>query len=134
MKTNTLPLRLRGGVISSSDDSITIGSRLDVSGARRFARAVARLAEREPAHVVIDLSRTRAVDSSGFGALMSGLRKLSESGATPIVVCANSSVRRLMDFAGIARTFAVVDRVTDARKMLSRATAEQTAATRAIAS
>jgi len=127
MKTNTLPLGLRNGVISASDDSITIGSRLDVSGARRFARAVTRIAGRKPAHAVIDLSRTRMVDSSGFGALVSGLKRLNEHGATPIVVCANSSVRRLMDFAGISRTFTIVDRMSDARKMLSQAAAHHTA-------
>lgn len=127
MKTNTLPIGLRKGVISASDDSITIGSSLDVSGARRFSRAVTRIAERKPAHAVIDLSRTTTVDSSGFGALVSGLKRLNEHGATPIVVCANSSVRRLMDFAGISRSFAIVDRLSVARKMLSQAAADLTA-------
>lgn len=128
MKTNTLPLRLRNGVISTSDDSITIGSRLDIAGARQFARAVTRIAGRGPKHAIIDLSRTRTVDSSGFGALVSGLKRLSEHGATPIVICANSSVRRLMDFAGLARSFAIVDRMSDARKILSQAAADQTEA------
>jgi anti-sigma B factor antagonist len=128
MKTNTLPLRLRNGVIKASDDSITIGSHFDVSGARQFARAVARVAKAKPSYAIIDLSRTREVDSSGFGALVSGLRRLGEHGAKPIVVCANSSVRRLMDFAGIARAFTIVDRVSEARHVIAKAAADETAA------
>ena len=118
MKTNTLPLRLRNGAISASADTITIGSRFDVANTRQFARAVARMAERKPPYAVLDLSRTRSLDSSGFGALVSGLKRLNESGTTPIVVCANSSVRRLMDFAGLARSFAIVDRMRDARSIM----------------
>lgn len=124
MKTNTLPLRLRNGVIKATDDSITIGSHFDVSGSRQFARAVVRLAKRKPRYAIVDLSRTRDVDSSGFGALVSGLKRLNEDGAQPIVVCANSSVRRLMDFAGIARSFSVVDRMSDARQLIAKAAAE----------
>jgi anti-sigma B factor antagonist len=120
MKANTLTLRLRNGVIRASDDSITIGSRFDLSGSRQFARAIARLAERKPNRPIIDLSRTRSVDSSGFGALVSGLRRLGESGSQPIVVCPNSSVRRLMDFAGVARSFTIVDRIGEARKLSAR--------------
>ena len=117
MKANTIPLRLRNGVIRASADSITVGSRFDLSGSRQFARAIARLLSHETARPIIDLSRTRSIDSSGFGALVSGLRRLSESGSRPIVVCTNSSVRRLMDFAGVARSFTVVDRLSDARKL-----------------
>jgi anti-anti-sigma factor len=124
MKANTLPLRLRNGVIRASENSITIGSRFDLSGSRQFSRAIARLIQREPLRPIIDLSRTRSIDSSGFGALVSGLRRLGESGCQPVVVCANSSVRRLMDFAGVGRSFAVVDRLSDARKLLAPGASE----------
>jgi anti-anti-sigma factor len=125
MKPNTLPLRLRNGVVRLSQESITIGSRFDLSGSRQFTRAIARLAKRNIARPIIDLSRTRNIDSSGFGALVLGLRRLAESGSRPIVVCANSSVRRLMDFAGLARSFAVVDRLGDARKLIACENADQ---------
>lgn len=124
MKTNTLPMRLRNGAIASTADTITIGSRFDISLARQFGRALARLIERKARHAVIDLSRTRAIDSSGFGALVSGLRKLSQGGTQVILVCSNSSVRRLMDFAGLTRTFVVVERISEARRRLVDATAQ----------
>jgi anti-anti-sigma factor len=120
MKTDTLPLRLRNGVIKTSDELVIIGSRFDLTGSRQFARAIGRLVHRKAIRPIIDMSRTRSVDSSGFGALMAGLRRLAENGSQPIVVSANSSVRRLMDFAGVGRSFAVVDRLTDARKLVAR--------------
>ncbi len=107
-----------------SGDSIAVGSSLDVSSARSFARAIARLAQRRPSYVIVDMSKTKAVDSSGFGSLISGLKKLNEAGATPLVVCSDPSVRRLMDFAGVTRMVTIVDRVSDARRALAEATAD----------
>jgi anti-sigma B factor antagonist len=121
MKTNALPLRLRNGAVSTAADTLVVGARLDLAGARQFGRAVARLAQRRLPYAVVDLSRTKTVDSSGFGALVSGLKRLQEGGTTPIVVCANSSVRRLMDFAGLSRTFTVVERLRDARAIIGNA-------------
>jgi stage II sporulation protein AA (anti-sigma F factor antagonist) len=124
MKNNTLPLPLRKGTTMTSSDTIAVGSSLDVSSARGFARAIARLAQRRLSHVIVDMSKTKAVDSSGFGSLISGLKKLNEAGATPLVVCSDPSVRRLMDFAGVARMFTIVDRASDARRALAEATAD----------
>ena len=124
MKTNTLPLQLRRGAISASADAIAVGPHLDASSARRFARAVSRLADRRLSHVIVDMSKTQSVDSSGFGSLISGLKKLTDAGSTPLVVCSNPSVRRLMDFAGVTRMFRVVDRVSEARRALELATAQ----------
>lgn len=124
MKTNTLPLRLRNGAISASADTITVGASLDVSSARQFARAITRVTQGRPSHVIVDMSKTRTVDSSGFGSLVAGLRKLGEFGATPLVVCSNSAVRRLMDFAGVARMTTVVDHMSEARRTLAEATAD----------
>ena len=79
---------------------------------------------RRPTHVIVDMSKMRNFDSSGFGALISGLKKFSDAGAIPVVVCKQSSVRRLMDFAGVSRTFTVVDTMTEARRTLADATAD----------
>jgi anti-anti-sigma factor len=123
MKT-TLTLPLRRAAKDASADAIAVGPQLDASSARSFSRAVSRFADRRLSHVIIDMSKTRSVDSSGFGSLISGLKKLTDAGSTPIVVCSNPSVRRLMDFAGVTRMFRVVDRVSEARRALVLASAE----------
>jgi anti-anti-sigma factor len=124
MKMNMLSLRLRNGAIGASKDTISVEASWDVSSARQFARAITRMAQRRPSHVIIDMSKTRTVDSFGFGSLVAGLKKLGESGATPLVVCSNPTVRRLMDFARIARTITMFDRVSDARRALIERTAD----------
>ncbi|MBV8163434.1 MAG: STAS domain-containing protein [Candidatus Eremiobacteraeota bacterium] len=120
MKLRTIPLR-RSAL--AQPETIAIGVSFDVTGARRFARSVTRLAQRHPASVIVDMSQTQSVDSSGFGSLISGLKKLDDAGATSYVVCANPAVRRLMDFTGVSRMFAVVDRLSDARHAIEQATA-----------
>ncbi len=124
MKIDTLPRKQRRATKSVAPDAISIGSTLDASGTRGFSRAISRLAARRLPHVIVDMSKTQTVDSSGFGSLISGLKKLNDAGSTPVVVCSNPSVRRLMDFAGVSRMFAVVDRMNDARRALELATAE----------
>ncbi len=119
-----LTMRLRKRAIPVSTDTISVGARFDAGSTRRFARAISRMADRHPAHAIIDMSKTSDVDSSGFGSLVSGLKKLGAAGITPVVVCTNVHVRRLMDFAGVARMFTVVDRMSDARRVLAAATAE----------
>ena len=124
MKTKTLPLQLRRGATIAPPDTISVGATFDAGGARRFARSVARTVQRRPLSVIVDMSHTQSVDSSGFGALISGLKKLDDAGATPYVVCSNPSVRRLMDFTGVSRMFAIVDRLSDAHQAQELATAE----------
>jgi anti-anti-sigma regulatory factor len=85
MKTNMLPLRFRNGAIGASKDTISVGASLDVSSARQFARAITRMAQRRPSHVIIGRSKTRTVDSFDFGSLVAGLKNLGESGATPLL-------------------------------------------------
>ena len=97
---------------------------MDVSSARRFGRAVSRMIDRRPSHVIVDMSKLQNFDSSGFGSLISGLKKFVEAGATPVVVCKHPSVRRLMDFAGVSHTFTIVGTMTDARRMLAESTAD----------
>ena len=127
MKLNAALLERQPRAITSSLDTITVNGRLDSSCAKQFGRAVARLADNRTPFVIIDMTRTKAVDSSGFGALIAGFRKLAEYGAAAVVVCSNPTVRRLFDFTGVARMITIVDRLREARRLAA-------AQTRALAS
>ena len=70
------------------------------------------------------MSKLQNFDSSGFGSLITGLKKFNEAGATPVVVCKHSSLRRLMDFAGVSRMFTIVTTMTDARRALADSSAD----------
>lgn len=96
-----------------------VGERLDAQSAKRFARSMTRLIESGSRECIIDLSKTEAVDSSGFGSLIAAVRKIGDIGGVVAIVCNNVTVRRLFEIAGLTRFVAVVARVEDARVLLS---------------
>jgi len=100
-------------------DQILVGQRLDAQSAKRFARSMARLVESGSRECIIDLTKTEAVDSSGFGSLIAAVRKIGDIGGVVAIVCNNATVRRLFEVAGLTRFVPVVSRVEDARLLLS---------------
>ncbi len=113
--------RFTRGAASLLDDRIEIvevGSRLVASNAKRFARSMARMLGRTSVLCIIDMSDVEVVDSSGFGSLISAVRKVEEGGGAAAVVCTNPTVRRLFEVAGVTRIVPVVTRIADARAIL----------------
>ena len=100
-------------------DHVLVGERLDAQSAKRFARSMTRLVESGSRECIIDLTKTEAVDSSGFGSLIAAVRKIGDIGGVVAIVCNNATVRRLFEVAGLTRFVPVVSRVEDARILLS---------------
>ena len=59
--------------------------------------------------VAIDLPPTEFCDSTGLGVLIGARRRLSDSGGSIVVVCANPRIRKLLDLTGL-------DKVLDVRE------------------
>jgi stage II sporulation protein AA (anti-sigma F factor antagonist) len=114
--------RFTRGAVSLLDDRIEIvrvGSRLVASNAKRFGRSMLRLLQHRSAVLcIIDMSDVEVVDSSGFGSLISAVRKVEEAGGAAAVVCTNPTVRRLFEVAGVTRIVPVVPHLADARTIL----------------
>ena len=102
-------------------DAITVGRRLDAESAKRFARSMSKLVESGSRECIIDLSQTDAVDSSGFGSLVAAVRKVGDLGGVVAIVCADATLRRLFEIAGLTRLVPVVHQREDARLLLSAA-------------
>jgi len=100
-------------------DAIEVGQRLDAQNAKRFARSMTKLIDSGMRECIIDLTKTEAVDSSGFGSLVAAVRKIGELGGAVAIVCKDATVRRLFEVAGLTRIVPVVNRVEDARHILS---------------
>ena len=98
---------------------VRVGTHLDTTNAKRFARSMARLADRPSALCIIDMSDIDVVDSSGFGSLISAVRKIEEAGGAAAVVCTNPTIRRLFEVAGVTRVVPVVSRLADAQTILT---------------
>jgi anti-anti-sigma factor len=103
----------------NAGDAISVGRRLDGETAKRFARSMNKLVESGSRECIIDMSATEAVDSSGFGSLVAAVRKIGDVGGAVAIVCANDTVRRLFEIAGLTRLVPVVGRIEDARAIVS---------------
>ncbi len=114
MKTKTIPLRSAARLMPPPD-TVTVGPRFDAASVKTFTRDVGRIALRREPTVIIDMSETKAISSSGFGSLISALRKLADAGSAVVVVSPSISIRRLFDFAGIARMVVIVESLSAAR-------------------
>lgn len=99
-----------------------ICTRLDASNARRITRWIARSVDRGTRKCIIDVSSVEAVDSSGFGSLVAAARRLQDVGGLVVVVCSQSTLRRLFEIAGLTRILPVVDRLEKANAILFDAT------------
>ena len=111
--------RRRGRPAVIPSDRIQVGERLDAQSAKRFARSMTKLVESGSRECIIDLTQTKAVDSSGFGSLIAAVRKIGDIGGGVAIVCNNATVRRLFEIAGLTRLVPIVARVEDARVLLS---------------
>ena len=99
-------------------ETVQVGTRLIASNAKRFGRSMLRLVQHSAVLCIIDMSEVEVVDSSGFGSLISAIRKVEEAGGAAAIVCTNPTVRRLFEVAGITRIVPVVTQVADARTIL----------------
>lgn len=100
-------------------DAIAVGQRLDAQTAKRFARSMQKLVESGSRECIIDLSDTKAVDSSGFGSLVAAVRKIGDIGGVVAIVCSDPTVRRLFEIAGLSRLVPIVPHVDDARRLMT---------------
>jgi anti-anti-sigma factor len=115
MNGKTAVLAVRRAIHAA--DTISVGRSLDSSVARRLTRSVARLIEAGARRCTIDLSAVESADSSGFGALVTALRKLEEGGVHAVVVCADSRIQKLCELAEVGRLAPVVKRTEEARRL-----------------
>ncbi len=76
---------------------------LDMVAAPQFKALVASIVMGEHAGVVVDLSAVEFVDSSGLGALISGLRTCREAGSEFRIAAATSQVLAVLELTSIDR-------------------------------
>jgi anti-sigma B factor antagonist len=68
--------------------------------------------------VVLDLSRTWFIDSSGLGALIGGVRRIREHGGRVVVASCRPGVERLLRVVGFDRVVPMVHDLDEARAAL----------------
>ena len=82
---------------------VTIDGRLIASGAPLLRRAVEDLIGDGTARVVVDLSRTEFIDSSGLGALIGGLKRTRVAGGDLRLAAVPDAVRSVLRLTNLDR-------------------------------
>ncbi|MFH1116726.1 MAG: STAS domain-containing protein [Pseudomonadota bacterium] len=95
---------------------ITTDERLDAVVAPQLKDTVNKLAERSEAKLVIDLEKTRFIDSSGCGALVASLRALIKSSGDMKIANPSPQAKTLFQLTRLHRVFEIFDDLDGAVK------------------
>jgi anti-sigma B factor antagonist len=88
--------------------------RLNMVAAPRLRSLVRELVDDGSARVVVDLSRTEFVDSSGLGALISGLKTTRMAGGDLRIAAPGAQVRTVLELTNLSRVLRPRDDVASA--------------------
>lgn len=105
-----------GGTTTYEGGIAVIGApaRLTMANAAELRATIAEAIERSP-RVVIDLEGTAFIDSSGLGALVSGLKTARHAGGDLRLAAAGEQVRTVLSLTNLDRILRPHPSVADAR-------------------
>jgi anti-sigma B factor antagonist len=80
---------------------------LDVSIAPHLRAEVHRVVDNDQRHVLVDLSETRFIDSTGMGALVGALKATRNLGGRLELILDDTKVMKVLRIAGLASVFVI---------------------------
>lgn len=86
---------------------IKLSGELDAYTSGRFREVMIETLENGCAHLVISLADVEYVDSSGLGALVGGLKRVSERKGRLVLVGARPQVRKVFEITGLEKVFPI---------------------------
>lgn len=84
---------------------ITVSGEIHVSTAPEFSRRLDAAIARGKTGLVLDLSPTEFIDSTGLSVLLNGLRRVTRQRGRMALVCSNPTVLRLFEITRLDSTF-----------------------------
>lgn len=93
---------------------MSLAGEVDVYTAPDFKRQLAEAIDGGCEHVVVDLSAVEFMDSSGLGALVSGLSRIKERDGTIRIAAARETILKVFKITGLDRVFPLYDEVGQA--------------------
>ena len=88
--------------------------RLNMVAAPRLRSLIAQMVEGGTARVVVDLSSTESMDSSGLGALISGLKTARQAGGDLRIACLGPQVSTVLRLTNLDRVLRPYESVAEA--------------------
>ena len=98
------------------DESVVIRpqGRLNLLAAPRLREVVAQSVQTGRSHIVVDLSGTTFMDSSGLGALVAGLKSARQGGGNLRIACLTPQVEMVLKLTNLDRVLRPYASVEDA--------------------
>jgi len=93
---------------------VRVSGRLDITKAETFERSVVDRLSKEPADIVINLSRVTYMSSSGIGALLAVFRFIGGKEKKMAICEVSPVVKKLLDVVEIGQIFKIFDHEDDA--------------------
>jgi anti-anti-sigma factor len=91
--------------VDASTHLITVSGEIHVSTASEFSRRLNAVIARGKTGLVLDLSPTEFIDSTGLSVLLNSLRKVTRQRGRMALVCTNPTVLRLFEITRLDTTF-----------------------------
>ena len=110
-------IRLETGLLEVGGIKVLdVAGEIDVYTAPQFKDAVNNIINSGEKHLVINMARVTYMDSSGFGTLLSAIKRLRPQGGTVNLVQCNSAIDRILRITRLNTVFTTFDDVSDAVK------------------
>ena len=93
---------------------VAVAGEIDVAAAPRLREALIASAAEGHKRVVVDLRATEFLDSTGLGALVTGLKRIRAQGGEMRVVCTAPRVCKVFEITSLDRVLSLFDTVEEA--------------------
>lgn len=119
------PVRLGGGNLEgirletefkdvNGRQVLGVKGEIDVYTAPQFKEAVDKMVNAGQKHLLIDMSGVRYMDSSGFGALLSAMKRLKPDGGTISLINVSGPIDRILRITRLNQVFATYSSLDEA--------------------
>ena len=91
--------------------TVAVTGEIDVATSPALRRALHRMLDEGTSRIVVDLSRTTFIDSSGLGVLVGALKRLREDDGNDTIVLTGlqDPVRKVFEITGLTALFNIQD-------------------------
>ena len=86
---------------------VAVTGEIDLFTAPEFKQRVSAPIDAGRTHVVVDLTETTFIDSTGLGVLIRGVERLNTEGGRLAVVCVDPNIVKVFEVTGLDRIFTI---------------------------
>jgi anti-sigma B factor antagonist len=107
-------LKVTSEQVAPGHQVLALAGEIDLYTSPEFKEELLRVAADGATYVVIDLTETTFIDSTGLGVILRGVERLGRSGGRLVVVCTDRNIRKVFEVTGLDRVFTLYDERSDA--------------------